>query len=329
MEAKGPIRVPVQVNYPPAWLTWVASTTGCLNALGVDCDHADVAGFTGMAFRMTVHETLCPSGPTAGVPELSLRGIACLGRSHLLYSGGDGAPARDGGDRLREHCRVAHSLAAHEIKAGRPCVIWGTYTPEFGIAVGVEGDSYVVETYRAHLGEPQPPIPYDGLEAPGGPYVLAFPARTDVPSAEADRYAVHHALKALGGRMPHGPYTSGVQAYDTWIAALRAGTVHSMGNSYNAQCWAEAKRFARDFLTRVAERAGHGTAPLAHAISAYADAAGAMDELAGLFPFPGSDEAVERTEIRNRGISALRAAKAAEAAAAEALAEAVAHWPTS
>ena len=86
----------MKVDYPPAWLTWVASATGCLNALGVDCDHADVAGFTGMAFLMTVHETLCPSGPTVRVSELPLRGIACLGRSHLVYTGDEGDPDASG-----------------------------------------------------------------------------------------------------------------------------------------------------------------------------------------------------------------------------------------
>jgi hypothetical protein len=38
--------------YRPAWLTWVASATTCLNALGIECDRVDVAGFSGYAFHL-------------------------------------------------------------------------------------------------------------------------------------------------------------------------------------------------------------------------------------------------------------------------------------
>ena len=57
--------VPLQVEWKPAWLTWVAATTACLDALGVECDLADVAGRSGYAFELWIHEGLCPSGPTA------------------------------------------------------------------------------------------------------------------------------------------------------------------------------------------------------------------------------------------------------------------------
>ena len=48
----------IQVEYQPAWLTWVAAATTCLKALGVECDTVDVAGFSGYAFCMSVHKNL-------------------------------------------------------------------------------------------------------------------------------------------------------------------------------------------------------------------------------------------------------------------------------
>ena len=50
------ITVPMDVEWQPAWITWVAATTTCLNALGVECDKTDVAGYSGYAFVMSVHE---------------------------------------------------------------------------------------------------------------------------------------------------------------------------------------------------------------------------------------------------------------------------------
>jgi len=52
------------------WLTWVGATTGCLRALGVNCDTADVAGQSGYAFRIIINDTLCASGPTAFSADL-------------------------------------------------------------------------------------------------------------------------------------------------------------------------------------------------------------------------------------------------------------------
>ncbi len=31
----------MEIEYQPAWLSWVGSTTMCLNALGVECDLAE------------------------------------------------------------------------------------------------------------------------------------------------------------------------------------------------------------------------------------------------------------------------------------------------
>jgi hypothetical protein len=62
-------------------------------------------------------------------------------------------------------------------------------------------------------------------------------------------------------------------------------------------------------------------------VTAYADVAEAMGDVASLFPFPDSRKMVEDPKRRAEAIEALRAAKAAEAKAAEALAQAAADWP--
>lgn len=326
MTTKESFRVPTQVEYRAAWLSWVGSTTGCLNALGVACDLADVAGYSGVAFFINVHEELCPSGPTAFDWQTLLRGVSCLGRSTLVFAAAE-FPADGDREAGLDRRRAAYDLVALEIEAGRPCVLWGTYLPEFGIAVGVEDGSYRVESFKAHMGEPQPAIPLDQLAAPGGPYVLAFPTTTEVPQRDADRYAVCHAVEMLEHRTACGPYATGVAGYETWIRALERGRAEAMGNSYNAQCWAEAKRFAHDFLSRLAERNRHAAKPLKQAVVEYAQAADAMGELAQLFPFPGENREVDDPAKRATGIEALHISRDAEARAADALRQAARDWP--
>lgn len=75
----------MDVNYRPAWLTRVASTTTCLQALGAECDQVEVAGFSGYAFHPGVHEELCPSGLTVLDWSRLSRGVHALGRATIEF----------------------------------------------------------------------------------------------------------------------------------------------------------------------------------------------------------------------------------------------------
>jgi hypothetical protein len=332
MTTKKALKVPMKVTHPPSWLSWVASTTGCLRALGVACDLVDVAGYSGYAFLTNVAEDLHPSGPTAFDSGLLHSGVLLLGRSALVFRGGHCRcqlkEAKDEELRkaVREEIRTAYDFVVREIEAGRPCVIWGTYIPEFGIAVGVEDKKYLVESFKSHNKQPQPPIPFDELTSPGGLYVLAFPSAVRVSRAEADRRAINHALQMLHWPPANTGYRTGQAAYDAWVAALDAGKVDPFGNGFNAQCWAEAKRLARDFVGRLAGRNDAVSKPLGEAASAYVQVAEAMGKVAFLFPY-GPPQPAQDPKTRAEGIEFLRAAKAAEAKAAQALAEAAAGWP--
>ena len=323
----------MKVTYPPTWLSWVGSTTGCLNALGVACDLVDVAGYSGYAFITNVQEELDFSGPTAVDRGLLHSGVLLLGRSTLVFQGRH-CPCElkktkdeELKKRVQEEMRAAYTLVAREIEAGRPCVIWGAYIPEFGIAVGVEDGKYLVE--QSHNKKPQPPIPFDALASPGGASVLAFPSAVKVSRAEADRQAVSHALQMLHLHcLPADTgYRTGQAAYEAWIAAVDAGKVDPLGLGYNALCWAEAKSFGRDFVDRLAGRNDAVSKPLREAASAYVQVADAMDKVALLFPYGPPKPTEDPTKIRAEGIQALRTAKAAEAKAAESLAQAAAAWP--
>jgi hypothetical protein len=330
MTAKKTVKVPMKVEYKRGWLTWVASTTGCLRALGVECDNVDVAGYSGYAFLISVHDNVHVSGPTAFDWGLLLPGICGLGRSTLAFHGAhckcDPEHGRDP-NAFRRELREVYDLVAREINAGRPCVIWGPYDPDFGIAVGVQGEKYLVESWKRVVGEPQPPVPFDQLVTPSGAYVLAFPTEVKMARAEADRRAIYHALEMLSYRAGDPQYATGQAAYDRWIVALEAGKAEAYGNSFNAQCWSEARRFAHEFLSRLAARNRRVAEPLRLAATAYADVAEAIGDVATLFPFPDSRKLVEDPKRRAEAIQALRAAKAAEAKAAQALAQAAADWP--
>jgi hypothetical protein len=200
-------------------------------------------------------------------------------------------------------------------------VVWGAYVPEFAAVVGVTGDSYHVKSFRECMGEEQPPIPFDALNAPGGAYLLAFPMVTELPQADADRQAVARAVARFRTPSSHPNYQTGAAAYDRWIKELQARRADAGGNSYNAACYAEGRRFAREFLERVAGRNPSVAGSLGPAVQEYAAAAQAMERVAALFPFPGPwGTVVEDEQAIGEAVEALRTARDAETRAVERLA---------
>lgn len=313
--------VDLDVTFEPSWLTWVSATTGCLRHLGVDCDLIDVAGFSGYAFLISVSTDLCPSGPTAFDWGRLALGPRCLGRSTLtLHTSGPWACGQDESSGESDATfAAAFELARTELAQGRPCVIWGTYVPEFGIAVGTQEKSYRVSSFKTFLRQAQPPIAYDELNAPGGPYVLAFPTALPVTQDQADRAAVNHAVEMMHGRIADGLAT-GREAYSTWIAALESDRGNAFGNSYNAQCWAEARRFAAAFLDRLAGR--HDQTPaLRRAADQMLTCATRLQAVKNLFPFPGQPDHLN-ADACQKARDALSQAAEAETLALDALADA-------
>ena len=118
----------------------------------------------------------------------------------------------------------------------------------------VRDDAYIVESFKACRGEPQPPVRFDDLQAPGGLYVLGFPTPLKSSQAVTDREVVVNAVRVMNWRMLGSDYGCGIDAYDRWIEALKSDELNLFGNAYNGYCWAEARRLAEKFLNRVASR---------------------------------------------------------------------------
>ena len=67
--------------------------------------------------------------------------------------------------------------------------------------------------------------------------------------------------------------TTGLAAYDAWVAAMESGDFIPFGAAYNAQCWAESRALGRDFLGRAAGRCPFASAPLGRAAEAFGESA--------------------------------------------------------
>jgi hypothetical protein len=168
--------------------------------------------------------------------------------------------------------------------AGRPCVVWGTYAPEFGVAVGIRGEAYLVKSFKEIVNEDQPPIPYHRTEPPGGVYALGFPAGAEYGELQRDLEAILEALR-LWSRPAYGLHHYGPSGYDVWIEALRSRRADRFGCGYNAACYAEGRRFAQQFFERMSTRRPLAANLLRQAAESYGKAATSMGHLSEVFPF--------------------------------------------
>ncbi len=312
------IQVPMDVEYQPAWLTWVASTTTCLRALGIECDQVDVAGFSGYAFHLGIHHDVCASGPTVLDWDRLSHGEHRLGRATVQLRSPDCGLS----SRAREDsCRAALELVRRELLAGRPCVLWGAFAPEFAVVTGIEGEAYLVRSFKEVLHQEQPAIPFHATEPAAGVYVLGFPAEADYSALQRDLLAILEALRHWA-RPAYGPYRFGAQAYDTWIEALNAKRADRFGCGYNAACYAEGRRFAQEFFDRVSTRRPLAANLLRDVADSYRDAATAMKRASEIFPFASDQQGVitDPDQIE-QGIKFLAAARDNESRAMASLAE--------
>jgi hypothetical protein len=151
--------------------------------------------------------------------------------------------------------------------------------------------------------------------------VLAFPTTAEGVPADGDREALVGAVARFRTPSARPNYQTGAAAYDLWIAELQAGRADAGGNAYNAACYAEGRKYAREFLERVADGNPTLAALLAPSIQDYAAAADAMARVTALFPFRGQyGTFVDDERSIAEAVESLRAARAAECRAVERLA---------
>ncbi|MHB1000891.1 MAG: hypothetical protein ACYC27_16740 [Armatimonadota bacterium] len=276
--------VPMEVVYQPSPLTWVGAVTSCLQALGIDCDCVDVAGLSGYAFYLGVEKGVCVSGPTSFDWNTLSSGINYLGRSTLTYLSNECHGGQNLMEATRAQNRTTFELAKREIEAGRPCVIWGAYIPEYAVVVGVTDDAYLVKSIKELKIEEQPPVPIDALDVPGGSYLLAFPSPTDLTPAIGDHAALRRVVEWLQF-VGQGQMRYGLTGYDKELESLQA---YALGCGYNAFCYTEGRRCAYQFLQCMAQCHSLAGEELMKASDLFKDSASGLAQVSSLFPFPAA-----------------------------------------
>jgi DNA-binding HxlR family transcriptional regulator len=308
-----------KAEYQPCWLSYTGAIAGSLRALGVECDTVDVGGYSGYAFLINVSKGVtCPSGPTAvtiGIWKQMIKGTESLGWTIESYEYPHSYPAKEGNPTPQEiemAKKLFEKIKKEIDERDRPVVLWGLVAPEYGIIKGYERNSYLTSTFRTLNNQPEEPINFYDLKAPGCIDALFFRDKVEQDAAAADREALERAINFAAATVPiRNNYVGGPAALDEWANVLEnlpKEKQNYMGNSYVGACVCEGRSMCAEFLKRLSKKyAGKQSKHLQEAAECYEKAGKLMEEFMRIFPFKFQGEM--KLEDRKKGAEILRKVK--------------------
>jgi DNA-binding HxlR family transcriptional regulator len=325
-----------KVEYLPCWLSYTGAIAGSLRALGINCNTVDVGGYSGYAFLINVSKGItCPSGPTAVTNEIwkqMLKGTESLGWTIESYEYPHSYPAEEGNPTPQE-IKMAKNLfekIKREIdERDRPVVVWGLAAPEYGIVKGYEGNSYLTSTFRTLNNQPEEPINFYDLKAPGCIDALFFRDKVEQNATTDDREALDRAINFAAATVPiRNNYVGGPAALDEWANVLEnlpEEKQNYMGNSYVGACVCEGRSMCAEFLNRLSKKyPGKQLKHLHKAAEGYKKGGKLMEEFGRIFPFKFQGDM--KLEDRKKGAEILRKVKRFEEEAIEHTKKALDKW---
>jgi len=238
------------LRWEPCWMSQVGCLKGCLAHLGVEITWPHLYGLTAQAFIINMHETCCPSGPTAWkssemiaalLPNLGAEAEFVLESEH--------------GDSLVEAQVNAWEMVRRHLDAGRPVYGFDLDVPEYYVIHGYDHTGYYYRGSGCEEGAGPKPWQDQGVGGTGSVVFAGLKPcrRSGTKAAVVD--ALEMALRFADPEDPwsHEHYTRGPAAFDTWAHALASGIADEFGHRYCAAVWAECRHHAVRFLTELAE----------------------------------------------------------------------------
>jgi hypothetical protein len=301
------------LQWSPKWVSHLGCIKGCLDYLGMDISDAWLYGGTGHAFVINLHETVCPSGPTAW----NTSKVFALGKN-VGYAIDGVFGARHQGN-LAESQKRAWAHVQQAIDQERPCYGWELEIPEFYVVYGYDDVGYYYSGPGCDEGKGPKPWKELGDTGIGAVEMYSISPGTPPDDATTVKEALTFALEHADNPKEwiFEDYAAGLKGFDNWIHAMRAGTASDFGVRYNAGVWLECRTYAVGFLEeakqRLAERAdGLFDKALVH----YRAVAESLGKVAEAYPWVNDppDEPIQIDDNARAAVEALGAAREAEAA---------------
>ena len=298
------------LRWKPFWTSYIGCIMGCLEYLGINISSEWVFGGSGYAFIINIHETVCPSGPTAWIREP----VNILGRNlgYELIGVHSNKYASD----YYEKKKVAWNMIRNAIDNNYPCFGWEIdIPPEYYVIYGYDEIGYYYSGPNCIYGKGPKPwreiadMDTGVLEV----YVLKPKNIEDKVKIIRDAFKFAIEFSNSPNKWTYPKYATGPNGYDLWINALKKGIASDIGVSYNAAVWSECRSYAVKFLEKAKESIDIELEELFNeAIKYYNITANSLKELTKIFPFPLEKGATRDESKCEKAINYLMEAKEAE-----------------
>lgn len=238
------------LRWEMAWLSELGCLKGCLGYLGREFTFPRLYGLTAHAFLLNMHETCCPSGPTAWDSGALLSALLPNLGGELEYAAG-GWPGAD----LAKAQAEAWELTRRYLDAGHPVYGWHLALPEYYVITGYDATGYYYHGPMAEEGAGPKPWRELGSDDIGIAAVVGMkPCRPNSVRAsllDALEMALRHADPEARWSGPG--YHRGPAAFEVWAKALDSGSADEFGHRYCAAVWSECRHQAVQFLKELEE----------------------------------------------------------------------------
>jgi hypothetical protein len=303
-------KISMEAQYQTCWISYLGSVSGVMKALGrEEHDLVNTGGYTGYAFALpnVSKGTTCPSGPTAlgQMWNEIMKGTNALGYETRIYDDHKSFPTQEGelDSDDRKRANQLYQVVKGAIDNNEPVVLWGIPIPEYGIVSGYQEKNYLVSTYRRLINEPDNPIAFDALQAPGALHAIIFEDKMSEITNDVDKMTLQRAITLAKGDLTENNYVAGVKAYEEWARVLEKAPQKDIiyhGNAYVNECTLEAKEIAAEFLRRLVEKYKHEpySRHLQKAAEEYDKIVELLKSFQKLFPFAFEGDISEKKRIK-------------------------------
>ncbi len=239
-----------RLRWRQAWVSHLGCIEGCLDRLGVSITRPWLYGGTGHAFVINMHETVCPSGPTAWSGEMLVTLAPNLGYKVTSLMAEKTQP--DFAAKQEEAWKFVRKC----VDAGTPCYGWELEWPDYAVIFGYDDAGYYFSGPGCDAGKGPKPWKQLGVSDIGMLYVASVERCKPAADVKVVKDALTAAVKFAEnpGEWVFPKYRSGPAAFDVWAKALEDGTAGRFGHGYNAAVWAECREVAVAFLEEARKR---------------------------------------------------------------------------
>ncbi|WP_440112894.1 hypothetical protein [Paenibacillus sp. QZ-Y1] len=207
-----------------------------------------LAGYTGMAFKLAVHQRLLPMSVTAYGQwgEAHRPGIDNLG----VFTIWDGGRTRH--STFSYYQQDAVNWVRRSLDEGIGVIYW---IPEFGVIHGYDDSDRIFYVQDGWSKEPQILL-YDnfGLNFTGFWYCQIFGEQVHISEVERVLESLRLAIEDWDipyRLLPDRNIASGRLAYDVWVSALQSGDYDEAGAAYILESYCQSRTEIRMYLQDV------------------------------------------------------------------------------